>query len=762
MVNYLKGFYRKPVLVMTIVVILTALSFWQMGEHARVETNLDMYMPSEHPAFIYSDQAESWFNIKDAFIFVVENPDGLFTSGTLNKIKTITKKLQKMSQIEKDNVTSLYTLDNIVSSDYGMDVRPFFTKVPEDSAGLASIREAVTGNDMIMGRMVSNDETATIIVAELEGDVVFDKALYDQIQETAEEFRGPENIYFAGRPVVEGTLAQLAPEDMKKMIPIVLLVIVLVLLLTLRSFKSLIVTLFIVILSTIWAFGLMSALQIPIYAVSTMIPVMLIAIGVAYAIHLFNCLELFLKENPGASKEEALDNMIEVMWKPVLMAATTTAIGFISLITSQVWPVKYFGLFTAFGVLMALFLSIAFLPAMLYMVGLPKLKIKAAKTSEKEGLAGWITNAILNNSKTILVATVVIIVVSAFGMQKVWIDSSFLRNFEDDSEIVKADHFINSHFSGTTQFNVIFEGEDDTFKKPEVWRNVNILQEKLEAIPEVGNTSSMADYLRKMHKVMHGDSVKYDVIPESRDLLAQYLLLYTMAGDPKNLDKVVDYNYKRANLTVQLKGDNSKIIQKTIDLINNNKDLFPGITVNFAGSAYKGLVFTDLILQGQISSLLISIIMVVILLAFMFKSFSAGLIGSVPIIITSMISFAIMGFLDIPLGVTTALAASIAMGIGIDYAIHFIERYKIFSMETEDRLLVAIKTMGHTGRAIFFNALVLVLGFTVLLLSAFPPNQELGGLISLNMLLSFLCTIIVMLILIHIIKPKLIPKKGDV
>ncbi len=762
MVNYLKGFYRKPVLVMTIVVILTALSFWQMGQHARVETNLDKYMPSEHPAFIYSDQAESWFNIKDAFIFVVENPDGLFTSGTLNKIKTITKKLQKMSQIEKGNVTSLYTLDNIVSSDVGMDVRPFFTKVPEDSAGLARIREAVTGNDMIMGRMVSHDETATIIVAELEGDVVFDEALYNQIQETAEEFRGPENIYFAGRPVVEGTLAQLAPEDMKKMIPIVLLVIILVLLLTLRSFKSLLVTLFIVILSTIWAFGLMSALKIPIYAVSTMIPVMLIAIGVAYAIHLFNCLELFLKENPDATKEEALDNMIEVMWKPVLMAATTTAIGFISLITSQVWPVKYFGLFTAFGVLMALFLSIAFLPAALYMVGLPKLKIKAAKTSEKEGLAGRLTTAILNNSKIILVVTVVLIVVSAIGMQKVWIDSSFLRNFEDDSEIVKADHFINSHFSGTTQFNVIFEGEDDTFKSPEVWKNVNILQEKLEAIPEVGNTSSMADYLRKMHKVMHGDSVKYDVIPESRDLLAQYLLLYTMAGDPKNLDKVVDYNYKRANLTVQLKGDNSKIIQKTIDLIENNKDLFPGIKVNFAGSAYKGLVFTDLILEGQISSLLISVIMVIILLAIMFRSFTAGLIGSVPIIITAMISFAIMGFADIPLGVTTALAASIAMGIGIDYAIHFIERYKIFSMETEDRVLIAIRTMGHTGRAIFFNALVLVLGFTVLLLSAFPPNQELGGLISLNMLLSFLGTIVVMLILIHIIKPKLIPKKGDV
>ncbi len=143
-------------------------------------------------------------------------------------------------------------------------------------------------------------------------------------------------------------MALLGPADMKKMVPIVLLVISLVLLLTLRSIKSTILTLAVVFFSTIWAFGLMALTGVPIYAVSTMIPVMLIAIGVADGIHLFSHMQLFLRANPGADKREAVSDMIKHMWRPVAMTSLTTAVGFISLLTSQVYPIKYFGLFTAF------------------------------------------------------------------------------------------------------------------------------------------------------------------------------------------------------------------------------------------------------------------------------------------------------------------------------------------------------------------------------------------------------------------------------
>ncbi|MBN1327565.1 MAG: MMPL family transporter, partial [Candidatus Cloacimonetes bacterium] len=249
--------------------------------------------------------------------------------------------------------------------------------------------------------------------------------------------------------------------------------------------------------------------------------------------------------------------------------------------------------------------------------------------------------------------------------------------------------------------------------------------------------------------------------PDSQDLNAQYLLLYEMSGDPENLWKVVDYDFKTANLTIQLKSDNSKAINSAIAVVEEYREEFEklGIKVNFAGSGYKGFVFTDLILEGQIKSLILSLVIIIILLTLMFKKLLVGIIGSVPIIITAVIGFGVMGLLDIPLSTTTALISSIAIGIGIDYAIHFIERYKIYAHKTGDKLKTMQSTMYHSGRAIIFNATVVIAGFLILLFSVFPPNRSLGALVSLNMFTSFLGTVTIMYLLLY--KTNLFfPKKG--
>jgi len=467
---------------------------------------------------------------------------------------------------------------------------------------------------MIYGRLVSLDENETIIIAEID-DSTFTDEFYNQILELGESYEGPETIYVAGSPIVEGELGKLAPEDMKRMAPIVSLIIVIVLLLILRSFKGTVLNLFVVMLSTVWTFGLMALLDIPIFSVSTMIPVMLIAIGVAYGIHLFSHLELYMQKNPSATKREAIENMMKHMWKPVLMTAVTTAVGFTSLVTSEVYPVKYFGLFTAFGVMSALLFSLVLIPAGLMIVGLPKPKQFKMKKSSGGNFAFKFADMLAKKKSLTIFIAAIVIAVSLFGISRVWINSSFLANFEKDSDIVRTDRFINE---------------------------------------------------------------------------------------------------------------------------------------NFAGTGYKGLVFTDLILKGQISSLFLSIIIVIILVAVMFKNFIIGLIASVPILITAMVNFGAMGLLNVALGPTTALISSIAVGIGIDYAIHFIDRYKEYSIETGDKNETARLTMYNTGRAILFNAVVVIAGFLVLMFSMFPPNRQLGALVSLNMFSSFLGTLTIMFLLLYL------------
>lgn len=740
------------------IIVVMAISAWfiiQLAGNARMETDLDKYMPQDHPAFVYSDQAEEWFNIKDGILIAVEHPAGIYNTATLDKIREMTKALQQMPGIQPQDVTSLYTADNIVGSEDGLDVKAFYKQSPKDEESLAALKMQVRSNDMVYKRIVSEDETVALIVASI-ADTVFSMEFYNEILAFAADYEGPENVYVAGVPIVEGTMAYLGPKDMKTMVPIVILVIVVVLYAVLRSVRHTIATLAVVLLSTIWVFGLMAALGISIYAVTIMIPVMLIAIGVADGIHLYSHLQLYLDEHPDASIRQALWDMFHSMWKPVVMTSVTTAVGFISLLTSEVLPIKYFGLFTAFGVMMAMVFSLFFIPAFGFAFGIRRGQRKSKRVTNETTLMERLSHQFARTtlrSKTIVIGlTVVLLAVSAFGIQKVWINSSFLENFERDSDIVLTDAFVNKHFGGTSSINVVLESEvQNSMIRPEVQQLMDQMQHDVEVLPLVGNSFSISDYIKRMNKVMHADDTTFDKVPDEQDLIAQYLLLYEMSGDPENLWKVVDYDYRKANITIQLKSDNSKDLKQAIDILEQYRPAFNelGVAMNYAGSGYKALVFTELILEGQIKSLLISIGIIMLLLALMFRKLSLGLIGAIPVIITAAISFGLMGLLNISLSTTTALVSSIAIGIGIDYAVHFIERYRIYAQQTGNKQQTITETMHHSGRAIAFNAFVVIMGFLVLLFSVFPPNRSLGALVSLNMFISFLATVTIMFLVLY-------------
>jgi uncharacterized protein len=738
---------------LVVVVIAITIGFvLVLKDNARMETNLDEYMPRTHPAFVYSDQAEEWFDIKDGILIAIENKGGIYNPQTLEKIRDISEGLMFMEAIEENDVMSLFTAENIIGTEYGLEVNAFYRRVPDDRESFDRIREAVRTNDMVYGRLVSEDETVALVVAGMQGDV-FTQELYREILAFAESFEDEvETIYVAGRPIVEGTMALLGPADMKRMVPLVLAVIALVLYLLLRSGRATVSILAAVFISTIWAFGLMALTGVPIYSVSTMIPVMLIAIGVAYGVYFFNYLNQYYRAHRNARKITGIRHVLRTLWKPLMMAAFTTIVGFISLLTSQVYPIKYFGTFTAFGILVAFVLALAFLPAMVMITGY---KVRGRRPDAKPIDRKWthaIAESFLKNKRAILIVTGIVVVISLAGISRMWINSSFLDNFEKDSDIVMTDAFVNSRFGGTSTLNVILESEEhDAFKQPEALRLMDRMQSEAETLDRVGNSFSLADYLKRMNKVMNEDQDAFYTIPDHPDLVAQYLLLYEMSGDPQNLVRVINYDYNRTNLTFQLKGDDSKTIKEALAVIRDFEEPLKGlgISMNFAGSGYKALVFSDLILEGQIRSIVLSLGLVLLILMVMFRSVKAGLIGSLPIIVTALISFGVMGLLNIPLSTTTTLLSSIAIGIGIDYAIHFLQHYRMNLAAGASPTVAVNRTMSRTGRAILFNAIVVIAGFMVLLFSVFPPNRTLGALVSMNMFTSFAGTLSLMMVLVY-------------
>lgn len=746
---------KAKLLSILVILIIAGLSVYftmSLMQNSRMETDLDEYMPKEHPAFVYSDQAKEMFNIKDGILIALENENGVFNPNTLTKIKTITEELQAMEEFEDIDVMSIYTADNITGSDGGMEVESFYDEVPMTKEELGLLRQKVRANDMVFKRLVSEDEKIALVVAGM-NDSAFTEDFYNEILKFSKSFAGDgDKVHVAGRPIVEGTMGMLGPKDMKRMVPIVLVVIILVLYLLLRSVRATVATIITVFVSTIWAFGLMAITGVPIYSVSTMIPVMLIAIGVAYGIYFFNHLNHFYAENRTANREQAMTYVVKILTKPLAMAAFTTIIGFFSLVTSQVYPIKYFGIYTAFGIFASFLLTVVFLPSFVILFGYRGKNKKITDVEINQKYKNRVVDYLIKNQRLVYVIWIGVAIISIFGMSKVWINSSFLDKFEKDSEIVTTDRLLNKKFGGTSTLNVVLESkEQNAFKMPDALKLMDKMQEETEELAEVGNSFSLTDYLKRMNKVMNADDEKFYTVPASTDLIAQYMLLYEMSGDPENLIKVVNYDYNKTNITFQLKGDDSKTINKALEVIEGYKDDFDklGIELRYAGSGYKALVFTDLILEGQVMSIIMSLALVFILLVVMFRSFKAGLIGSVPILLTALISFGVMGLLNIPLSTTTALLSSIAIGIGIDYAIHFIETYNHNLVQTRTRHDAIHLTMKNTGKAILFNAVVVISGFLVLLFSVFPPNRTLGALVSLNMFTSFIGTLSIMMIMVY-------------
>ena len=755
---------KYPKTVLIIILVITAFFTFQIYDNARLETNLDKYKPDDHPEFIASDKYEELFGISDAIIVAIENdsdPNGVYTPETLKKIDEISLALEKLPEIAKGDVKSLATADNIKGSDFGLEVDPFYQKLPESQAEIDQLREDVEANKMVGGRIVAENGNSALIMAELKDEEIDRLELYQKVQGIVEPYRsGSENIYIAGQPVVEGTLAHLMPQDMRKMIPIVIFIILFVLFLTLRSFKSTLLTMMVVLFSTIWAFGLMSYLEIPIYAVSTMIPVMLIALGVADGIHLLSHLNQEIKAQPERDKIELIKDMQQRLWKPVVMTSITTAAGFLSLLTSDVLPIRYFGLFTAVGVISAMFFSLIMIPAGLKVLGLPNLKTqKNEKKYADRKFFHKLSQFVRTKRKAVVIITIIITILAAYGASKIWIDSSMLSKFNQDEEIVQADHFINQNFGGTTQLNLIFKAEEnDTFKESEYLKDVWKLQKQLEERELVGTTYSLNDYLRRINKVMNEDQEEFNRVPESRNLVAQYLLLYSMSGDPEDLNRLIDYNYRQLHVQISLKTDRSQEIKSIIAEIEDftaNSSL-EEFEVEFAGSAYTNMIFTGLILEGQILSLVISLVGVFLLLSLLFKSFAAGFIGVMPIAVTAAVNFGVMGGLGVSLNTTTALISSIAVGMGIDYAIHLLSRYQYYGIRGFSKAETADKAINLSGRAITFNAVVVIAGFMVLTFSTFPPNRELGWLISTALFVSLIGTLTLAVALIDLMEPKFI------
>jgi hypothetical protein len=318
-------------------------------------------------------------------------------------------------------------------------------------------------------------------------------------------------------------------------------------------------------------------------------------------------------------------------------------------------------------------------------------------------------------------------------------DMDPITYFKKSSPIRIADDFLNAKFAGTSMLNVVVRTQNaDDIKDPAVLRRIELLQNRLKGIEGVGKSMSIVDLIKRMHQVMHDDDPRYYAIPDSRELIAQYLLLYSFSG-AEDIERFVNHDYRNAQVILVIKSQAGALAEKVfqeIDAFNRELPRDSGITVFATGISAITREFNRIVIQGQISSFILALILVVLVTMPIFKSVKLGAFSILPLLIPILFNFGIMGYTGITLNAATALIASITVGVGIDYSIHFLSRYRYELGMNADVPTAIANAINTTGRAVMYNALAVAAGFSVLILSKFVPVLQSGMLTVLVMIIS--------------------------
>lgn len=737
---------KRPWAVIGLTLAVTLLFTAQLP---RIVTDTDPknMLPVTSDVRVFNDEVDQWFALhKDVIVLGIVDEQGIFNPQTLKRIGRITDEILTIPGVVVRDVTSLTTVDNVLADNGQLAVRPAVSEIPETPAAMAVLRQSLLSNPLFVGRLLSADGTATAIYIPLEPGANA-KVIADKIQAIFVKEKGREQYYLAGDPVVRDTFGIQMFYQMAVLSPIAGLVMFVVLWWMFRNLSLVFAVMGVAMVSIIWSMGLLIGLGYPVHIMSSMSPVFLMAIATD-SIHIFN--EFAFRFSEVREKRRAVLDTMTAVKEPVFYSDVATAVGFASLAAVAIVPVKIFGLLVAFGTLVILLMSFTLVPAVLMLLNEDRLlKGGPAPDHDQAAPSPWLSRLgqfSLRHSKSIAVAVGGLLVVAGLGLSRIQINNNMAHWFKPESDVRTADRIMNSRLGGTaTAYLVVQSLVQDAIKDPAMLRAIEGLQQEMEKDPRVGKTFSVADYVKRINRILHHDDPAFDRIPDSVAEVGQYLFLFGMSAKPSDLDNVVDYPFQKANIFLQLKswdaGVMTDVIRRTDAYLADHP--LPGrATVRPAGIAYFNLVWSDEVLWGMLKSFLAGLVLVLILLVAQTRSLLWGMLAFLPLLFTIAIIYGVVGLIGKDFDMPVAVLSTLSLGMAIDFAIHFVGRFQKRYAKEPDLNAALLWTVARPGKGIIRNAVLFAVAFSVMAFAQLTPYITVGILIASIMLLSAGATLI--------------------
>jgi hydrophobe/amphiphile efflux-3 (HAE3) family protein len=736
--------------------VLVTIGFMVQMPKVEIDTDIKSQLPKDMPSRLDTDKIDSLFGGTEMLMVVIQSDD-ILAPETLKRVRKISKKIDRIKGVDK--VLSLFELKSIKSEGGVLFVEPAVNRIPTNPEGKAHLRSELIANDVVYGNVISKDFTVTAVIAMLASHVR-DEEIVAEFNRVIEESPGKEEVMLGGLPYIRVEIGKEIRRDLRLLMPIGILIMLLFLFACFRRLRGVFLPFIVVIMSIIISIGFIVCIGWKIHMITMILPILLIAVANDYGIHM---IAKYQEDNIDAhayTPKILAQRMFESLGKPILLTGLTTIAGLLCLLGHILIPAKQLGLLSAVGIFFALSASLFFIPAL--MSFLPRSK-PVMDSSSRDGNKPilerllWYFGALVSEKpKSVIITSLCLVSISAFGIFYVVVDTNPSGYYHKSNPVVKINTLIDRHLGGSQNVSIVYKGD---IKNPDIVKKIDTMEQAMASMEEVGNTISIARVIRQMSRALNdsGD-VMYDKIPETRRAVSQYFELYNMSGDPADFEKMVDFPYEHAIVTARINMTSTSMLNRVVDrlkaMVKGDKDvlLIGGFGVVLSDFAHA-------VVSGQLLSLLLAIVLVALLLMILFRSFVAGVIATIPLIFSVIVLFGLMGFFTIELNIATAMLSSIMIGVGIDYTIHFLWRYREERGTGLAYVPAVKKTLTTTGRGIIFNALSVVIGFCALFFSSFLPVQFFGFLIVVSISACLIGALVLIPALCLVLKPKFLEPK---
>lgn len=734
-------------------VFLLATAAWGLAlPRLRLATDGRALFPPDHPAIAFQEEIDARFRHAGQVVIGVEGAgsEDLFSPAGLGALLRLTEAVAQVPGVDGAALQGLATVVSPVWSPAGLVLEPVLLEPPASRDEARAVRARAAADPLLAGTLLSRDGSDTALYLSL-APGTDRRATFHRIESAAREVwadletgsRQGLTLHFLGPAAAESLLGEHVLADLATLLPLSLALVAVLLWLWFRRLAVVVAGLGEAVAVVAWSLGLLAATGKPLSLVTVVMPVILATYCVADTIHVA---QRFLDRRRERREEEAPAAMkaaLAEIRQPVVFTSVTTAAGFLAFAVSPIPPLQDFGLFTAFGVLVALAVSLLVVPGSLLLVGLgrgaPPSGLPLVAAGGLRRAAGWAVGRPLRGVVAFALLTAALVA----GLERLEVQDSWVGNFDPESPLRRSDEWFNQSFAGSHLLNVVVApaGEGGVLDPPFLALLAR-LQAELGELAEVGGSRSLVDSLGSVARTLEGDAR----LPRSEREARQWALLVEMAGGAASLAAYLDPEERATNLWVFLEGADYRRTERVLAAARQSLNGGGGLAAPpaFAGDAYLGYRLVGSIAAGLRSSLALALAATFALILWMLGRPGPALLVTLPVALAVVWNLGAMGWAGLPLGVATSTFSAVALGVGIDFSVHWIARLRLALTAGRDWQTAVAETAGTAGGAVLLHGLVLVLGFGVLLASSVPPNRRLGALMGSNLLACLAATLLLL------------------